>query len=216
MTTHTHVKHPSISSITPSINSAPPPSKAEVERKLSVKLTGVNIPRRPTKVRLFPHSQFSQQSKSQHVGSGNESDTSTNASTSLPPLITSSLGLCGGGHFTASPVATPSAPHNPHAHQLSAIAERQATSMEMDERNHHPPPDESPVVADEDESDEEGGAELERGMDGERIFKSGFLIKKQERRKVRAQRCTETDRRCGRRSGSSFARPRLHTTRTIA
>lgn len=50
-TTHTHTKHASISSITPSINSAPPPSKAEIERKLSVKLSGVNIPRRPTKVR---------------------------------------------------------------------------------------------------------------------------------------------------------------------
>lgn len=55
--THTHTKQASISSITPSINSAPPPTKAEVERKLSVKLTGANIPRRPTKVsvsfRLF-------------------------------------------------------------------------------------------------------------------------------------------------------------------
>lgn len=35
------------------------------------------------------------------------------------------------------------------------------------------------------ESDEgEGGGELARGMEGERVVKSGYLMKKQERRKV--------------------------------
>jgi hypothetical protein len=40
------------------------------------------------------------------------------------------------------------------------------------------------AAVDDDSDDNEGGVNVERGMDGERIFKTGFLIKKQERRKV--------------------------------
>lgn len=42
--------------------------------------------------------------------------------------------------------------------------------------------------ADDDDTNPGGGedkTDLTRGMEGERVFKSGFLIKKQERRKVR-------------------------------
>jgi hypothetical protein len=64
-------------------------------------------------------------------------------------------------------------------------------------------------------------------MDGERIFKSGFLIKKQERRKVCGHdECGHDERvgmtkpllttRCGRRNGSFCAPQSSHTTRTIA
>lgn len=75
----------------------------------------------------------------------------------------------------------------------------------------------------EDDSDEDHGAnaELERGAE----IKSGFLIKKQERRKVRSHSHSRAWRvailvlgsdtiRCGRRSGSCSVPRASHITRT--
>jgi hypothetical protein len=55
---------------------------------------------------------------------------------------------------------------------------------------------------DSEEVEKEGG-EMQRGMEGERVLKSGYLLKKQERRKVspRFGRCLETDIRPGRENG---------------
>lgn len=69
------------------------------------------------------------------------------------------------------------------------------------------------VDEDDEASDDEGAAANPEGMDGERVFKSGFLIKKQERRKVGI--CGDcADFRFGRRSGLSCARQNWHITKT--
>ena len=74
--------------------------------------------------------------------------------------------------------------------------------------------------ADSEEVEKEGG-DLQKGMEGERMMKSGFLYKKQERRKVCPKQISNlTGRladhwtRSGRRSGSSCVRTNWPTTRT--
>lgn len=57
----------------------------------------------------------------------------------------------------------------------------------MNDRLPPPPLEPEGVEGDDGEASEEdgaGNAQLERGVDGERVFRSGFLFKKQERRKV--------------------------------
>lgn len=71
-----------------------------------------------------------------------------------------------------SPVVTPQGPG------LSAIAERQGSSLDMG--------DDIPNDLDLEDGDdsEDGGEGGKDGVEGQRVYKSGFLIKKQERRKV--------------------------------
>lgn len=77
--------------------------------------------------------------------------------------------------------------------------------------------------------DEVGNAaqgDLARGMEGERVLKSGYLWKKQERRKVRRNRIRTRIQYCriiwtntlrpGRRSGSYSEQANWRTTRMIA
>ena len=103
--------------------------------------------------------------------SGNDSDSSSITSSTFPP-------------HPVSPILTPA---TPSVGGLSAIAETKKGANEDFE--------EELVLEDVEEeggeeeegsgSDVEGGGELERGMEGERMVRSGYLAKKQERRKVR-------------------------------
>jgi len=90
--------------------------------------------------------------------SGNDSDTSSVTSSTFPPNPT-------------SPILTPA---TPSVGGLSAIAERKTgTGEEFGEE------------LELEDVEEEGGEEEEgSGMEGERMVKSGYLSKKQERRKV--------------------------------
>ena len=110
--------------------------------------------------------------------SGNDSDSSSLTSSTFPPNPT-------------SPVLTPA---TPSVGGLSAIAERKkGAGEEFGEELELEDVEEEGVVYEEEGegegegsgSDVEGGGELERGMEGERMVKSGYLAKKQERRKVR-------------------------------
>jgi len=119
--------------------------------------------------------------------SGNESDTSSVASSHPAPSQTPSMPA----NHPASPMMSPG---TPSVGGLSSIAERKfrGSSMGVGELL-----DEEVELEDDDEgegTDEDFGegeqgvgastGELARGMEGERVVKSGFLWKKQERRKV--------------------------------
>ena len=111
--------------------------------------------------------------------SGNESDTSS-VTSSVPPNFTSPT-------YPASPVLTPA---TPSVGGLSAIAERKGSGTgsggEFDEEMELEDVEEGDEEASGSEDDvAEGEGELQRGMEGERMVKSGYLYKKQERRKVR-------------------------------
>lgn len=96
----------------------------------------------------------------------------------LPPLVISP-GSVFGGHFTNSPMASPATPHG----GLSSIAE-----FERQSSGRISPVDNGTEAGGDGDDSEEGegaNAELERGAE----IKSGFLIKKQERRKVRSGVC---------------------------
>jgi hypothetical protein len=69
---------------------------------------------------------------------------------------------------------------------LSAIAERLRAdgSGTVEETEEYEEQDEGEDVSDEEEQEKVGQGELERGMEGERVLRSGYLYKKQEKRKV--------------------------------
>jgi hypothetical protein len=74
---------------------------------------------------------------------------------------------------------------------LSAIAERKSSGgpgsgedVDDDAEEEVEGDEEGEGSGSEDEVRGEGGKELQRGMEGERVIKSGYLYKKQERRKV--------------------------------
>lgn len=71
---------------------------------------------------------------------------------------------------------------------LSAIVERKSRDegmMEMDEMELEDVEEEGEDEGEESEEVEKEGGDLQRGMEGERVLKGGYLMKKQERRKVR-------------------------------
>lgn len=107
--------------------------------------------------------------------SGNESDSSSITSSSHPnitspthpasPLMNSATGSVG----------------------LSAIAERKSRDegmLDVDEMELEDVEEEGEDEGEESEEVEKEGGDLQRGMEGERVLKSGYLFKKQERRKV--------------------------------
>ncbi|ODO01389.1 hypothetical protein I350_06208 [Cryptococcus amylolentus CBS 6273] len=153
---------------------APPPTPAEIERKLSIRSIAppsrsVDSPKKPRKL-----SHTLQQNP--HVLSGNESDSSI--ASSIPGLASPNLSV----HPT-SPLLTPA---TTSVGGLSAIAERKfGGDEEID-----PMMDLEDVEEEEEEGaesgseDGEGQAELERRMEGERVIKSGYLWKKQEKRRA--------------------------------
>jgi hypothetical protein len=119
--------------------------------------------------------------------SGNESDTSSITSSTHPNIISPT--------HPASPLLTP----GPGSiGTLSAIAEREREGVErrgtaetvdeLDEVELEDVEEEEDGEGDESEEVEKEGGDLQRGMEGERVLKSGYLMKKQERRKVRTGR----------------------------
>ena len=100
--------------------------------------------------------------------SGNDSDTSSVTSSSVPQL-------------PVSPILTPA---TTSVGGLSAIAERKGKGWEEFEEEMELEDVEEGGEEENSASEEERPGELERGMEGERVVKSGFLYKKQERRKV--------------------------------
>ena len=95
---------------------------------------------------------------------------------------------------------------------LSAIAEQQSRGASIDASAFE---DIDEIEDEGDESDEMdgGGGELQRGMEGERVLKSGFLLKKQERRKVSSLPMVHADTRLGSVGGLCCARRNWPTTR---
>lgn len=93
--------------------------------------------------------------------------------------------------------------------QLSAIAERLNRDGAVEEVEEYEEQDEGEEdVSDEDvdAAERKGQGELERGMEGERVVRAGYLYKKQEKRKVGRRvwyRYCKADFRYGRRNGSS-------------
>ncbi|GMK53830.1 hypothetical protein CspeluHIS016_0104160 [Cutaneotrichosporon spelunceum] len=125
---------------------APPPTHAEVQRRLST------CSKSPPIVAPVP--------------SGNESDSSV-ASSSLPTTIALTA-----SHFATSPMASPGT--GTHSPGLTAIEETQGSSMS-----------ETKDVDPEDVDDSDGDvAHSKADVEGQRVHKSGWLIKKQERRKA--------------------------------
>ena len=147
---------------------------------------------------------------SSHLSSTTMSDNDSDTSSSFP------------AHPT-SPILTPA---TPSVGGLSAIAERKTgAGEEFGDELELEDVEEEGAGGEEEEgsgSEVEGGAELERGMEGERMVKSGYLAKKQERRKVKviAQHTglsilmRSIYHRHGRRNGSSYGRRSWRTTRT--
>ncbi|WWC62298.1 uncharacterized protein I303_104894 [Kwoniella dejecticola CBS 10117] len=159
---------------------APPPSRSEVERKLSFRsATSARTHESPKKKKPThpppPHSGFYTSPTS-----GNDSDSSSITSSTQPPFI--------GSPNPTSPILTPA---TTSVGGLSAIAERKFGNEILDEMELEDVEEEN-----EDEGDGDGdGAEsaseaeegldgLNKGMEGERVVKSGYLWKKQERRKA--------------------------------
>ncbi|KAK8858411.1 hypothetical protein IAR55_002638 [Kwoniella newhampshirensis] len=166
---------------------AQPPSRSEVERKLSFKSAAPTSrsnespkkkkqshPPPPHVGHPFPHSH------SVSAYSGNESDSSSIASSSLPHNI--------GSPNPTSPIISPTT----NSVGLSAIAERRAAmgmgvGEDLDEMMELEDVEEEAEgeSGSEDENEMENmEGELQRGMEGERVVKSGYLYKKQERRKA--------------------------------
>ncbi|WWD18299.1 hypothetical protein CI109_102749 [Kwoniella shandongensis] len=171
---------------------AQPPSRSEIERKLSFKSAAP-----PSRAHESPKKKKSTHPPPPHAShsfshphsvsaySGNESDSSSIASSNLPPTLGSPNQT-----YQTSPIISPATT----SVGLSAIAERRAamgTGMgpgeELDELM------ELEDVEEEAEGEGESGSEdemenmegqLERGVEGERVIKSGYLYKKQERRKA--------------------------------
>ncbi|WVQ65999.1 uncharacterized protein L199_004177 [Kwoniella botswanensis] len=159
---------------------AQPPSKSEIERKLSFRSASAPSSRMhesPKKKKSThpppPHAP----SGTYHTysASGNESDSSSINSSTQPPMI--------GSPNPTSPILTPA---TTSVGGLSAIAERkfggeiidEAELEDVEEENEN----ENEEVESASEAEEEQG--LQKGMEGERVVKSGYLWKKQERRKA--------------------------------
>ncbi|WWC70526.1 uncharacterized protein I206_104477 [Kwoniella pini CBS 10737] len=159
---------------------AQPPSRSEIERKLSFRsATSARAHESPKKKKPThpppPHSGYHA-----YPTSGNESDSSSITSSTQPPFV--------GSPNPTSPILTPA---TTSVGGLSAIAERKFGNEVLDEMELEDVEEEN-----EDEGDAEGdGAEsaseaeegldgLNKGMEGERVVKSGYLWKKQERRKA--------------------------------
>ena len=114
--------------------------------------------------------------------SGNDSDSSS---------ITSSH-AANTGTYPSSPLLS-SGPGS--LGTLSALAERERLGLsnveavnELDEMELEDVEEEGEAddaEGDESEEVEKEGGDMQRGMEGERVLKSGYLLKKQERRKVR-------------------------------
>ncbi|WVQ80495.1 hypothetical protein IAT38_002600 [Cryptococcus sp. DSM 104549] len=187
---------------TPQPVPAQPPSRSEIERKLSIRSTVA--PRPPTESpkkhrksshppppHTYPHAH-------PHALSGNESDSSI-ASSSIPGLASPNPGSASAtSNHPGSPLLTPA---GTSVGGLSAIAERQfgsaggpggsAGGVGDEEIEGMGMVDLEDVEEEEEgegesgsEVEAEGAGELERGMEGERVVKSGYLWKKQERRKA--------------------------------
>ncbi|KAK6908403.1 hypothetical protein I203_102404 [Kwoniella mangroviensis CBS 8507] len=161
---------------------AQPPSKSEIERKLSFRSASAPSSRMhesPKKKKSThpppPHAP----SGTYHTysASGNESDSSSITSSTQPPMI--------GSPNPTSPILTPA---TTSVGGLSAIAERkfggeiidEAELEDVEEENENE--NENEEVESASEAEEEQG--LQKGMEGERVVKSGYLWKKQERRKA--------------------------------
>nr|ODN86867.1 PH domain-containing protein [Cryptococcus depauperatus CBS 7841] len=152
---------------------APPPSKLEIERKLSFRSAAP--PRdSPKKSRKLSHTQHSHSALS-----GNDSDSSSIAS-SVPAGLSSP-------NLTTHPTSPLLTPATTSVGGLSAIAERKFggdeeidTMIELEDVE-----EEGEEANGESASEaEEGQDELQRDMEGERVVMSGYLWKKQERRKA--------------------------------
>ncbi|WVW84433.1 hypothetical protein I302_106467 [Kwoniella bestiolae CBS 10118] len=163
---------------------AQPPSKSEIERKLSFRsasATSARMHESPKKKKSThpppPHAP----SGSYHTysASGNESDSSSITSSTQPPMI--------GSPNPTSPILTPA---TTSVGGLSAIAERkfggeiidEAELEDVEEENEENEGEGEGESGSEIEGEEEQG--LQKGMEGERVVKSGYLWKKQERRKA--------------------------------
>lgn len=98
--------------------------------------------------------------------------------------------------FPSSPLLAQSVTSPTGGHSLSAIAERQAkgnalSGGELIDEELEDVEEEGDGDGDEGEESEDvevEGGDLQRGMEGERVLKSGYLFKKQERRKVCSQK----------------------------
>ncbi|KLT45537.1 PH-domain-containing protein [Cutaneotrichosporon oleaginosum] len=133
-------------------HAAPPPTRAEVQRRLSTRSKSQAPP------------------PAAPVTSGNESDSSV-ASSSMPTTTPLSA-----SHFATSPLTSPGIGPHPHPPGLSAIDETQGSSMGEDKDGD---------LEDVDDSDDDV-ALSKADVEGQRVHKSGWLIKKQERRKMGA------------------------------
>ncbi|KAK4686124.1 hypothetical protein P7C73_g4013, partial [Tremellales sp. Uapishka_1] len=151
--------HPAPAASAGSAPPAAPPSKMEIERKLSFKSAArpsVDSPKKPRKPSGGPPLSVS-------MLSGNESDTSSVTSTVPQPQLSPLLSPTGG---------------------LTAIVERHMRIGEESEEEFEDEVEGEGTDEDDLEMVEGREGELERDMEGERVVKSGYLYKKQERRKA--------------------------------
>lgn len=121
---------------------------------------------------------LSSQQMQPNMTSGNDSDTSSIASSSHPYTVP----------------ASPSQASTPGMGNLSAISERKGSTAipsvlenfeeEGEEEALELEVDEGEGSASEDDLGGQAQGDLARGMEGERVVKSGYLWKKQERRNV--------------------------------
>ncbi|OXG28298.1 PH domain-containing protein [Cryptococcus neoformans Ze90-1] len=154
---------------------APPPSQSEIERKLSFRSTvpprPIDSPKKPRKLsHTLPHSALS----------GNDSDSSIASSIPTQSIVSPNAS----GHPT-SPLLTPA---TTSAGGLSAIAENKfggdeeiVSMMELEDVEEE---EEAVEGAESASEDEEAQDELQRGMEGQRVVMSGYLYKKQEKRRA--------------------------------
>ncbi|OCF40011.1 hypothetical protein I317_06208 [Kwoniella heveanensis CBS 569] len=166
---------------------AQPPSRSEIERKLSFRSAASTRAITDSPKKKKPSHPPPPHAGGYHPTSGNESDSSSITSSTLPPTI--------GSPNPTSPILTPA---TTSVGGLSAIAERKLgmgmgmggdmlDEMELEdveEEAEGEAENEGEAEGESGSEDEEGLQGLERGMEGERVVKSGYLYKKQERRKA--------------------------------
>ncbi|WVQ96761.1 hypothetical protein IAU59_003868 [Kwoniella sp. CBS 9459] len=166
---------------------AQPPSRSEVERKLSFRSAASTRAIAESPKKKKPSHPPPPHAGGYHPTSGNDSDSSSITSSTLPPTI--------GSPNPTSPILTPA---TTSVGGLSAIAERKLgmgmgmggdmlDEMELEdveEEAEGEAENEGEAEGESGSEDEEGLQGLERGMEGERVVKSGYLYKKQERRKA--------------------------------
>ncbi|WWC88873.1 uncharacterized protein L201_003788 [Kwoniella dendrophila CBS 6074] len=161
---------------------AQPPSRSEVERKLSFRSATSSSrlnesPKKKKPTHQIPLSGY----HLSYSASGNESDSSSITSSSQPLQVI-------GSPNPTSPLLTPTATS---VGGLSAIAERKFGNDIIDEMELEDVEEEEEEEGPENDNDNEGNesaSEVEdgglEGLEGERVVKSGYLWKKQERRKA--------------------------------